>query len=107
VTRQRENDEVWGLYSPIPRSPHRVVLSWSSSPATTPIGGTVRTRSVDLAEDVQQGEQYAWTRLVVMETRDGRIASMCEFELDDEEAAFAFAEQRARAATSDSRSIGM
>jgi hypothetical protein len=54
-----------------------------------------------------EGEQYAWTRLVVMAIRDGRIASMCEFELDDEEAAFAFAEQQARAATSDSRSIGV
>ena len=35
------------------------------------------------------------------------MASMREFELDDEKAAFAFAEQRARAATSDSRSIAM
>ena len=53
-----------------------------------------------------EGEQYAWTRLVVMAIRAGRIASMCQFE-DDEDAAFAFAEQRARAATSYSRSIGM
>ncbi len=48
-----------------------------------------------------EGEQYAWTKILVIETRDGRLASMCEFDLDDEEAAFAFAEQRARAATGD------
>lgn len=43
-----------------------------------------------------EGEQYAWTRLLVIETRDGRLASMYQFELDDEEAAFAFADRRAR-----------
>ena len=36
-------------------------------------------------------------RIVVTEIRDGRIVSMCEFELDDEEAAFAYAEERMRA----------
>lgn len=41
------------------------------------------------------GERYAWTRLLVVEIRDGRLASMCEFEHDDEEGAFAYAEQRA------------
>ena len=30
-------------------------------------------------------EQYAWARLYVTEFRDGRLTSMCEFELDDEE----------------------
>ena len=30
--------------------------------------------------------------------RDGRLASMCEFELEDEEAAFAYADERMRAA---------
>ncbi len=44
-----------------------------------------------------EGEQYAWTRLVVIEIRDGKVALMCEFELDDEEAAFAFVEERMRA----------
>ena len=28
----------------------------------------------------EDGEQYAWTRLCVFEIRDGRIASLCEFE---------------------------
>ncbi|MDQ1447044.1 MAG: hypothetical protein QOC79_15, partial [Actinomycetota bacterium] len=46
------------------------------------------------------GEQYAWTRVLVAEVRDGRLASMCEFELDDEESAFAYAEERMRAASS-------
>lgn len=53
-----------------------------------------------------EGEQYAWTRLLVIEIRDGRLALMCEFELDDEEAAFAFAEQGSRTATGDNRSGG-
>ncbi|MEB3983033.1 AAA family ATPase [Mycobacterium sp. 663a-19] len=43
-----------------------------------------------------EGERYAWTRLLVIGTRDGRLALLCEFELDDEDAAFAFAERRAQ-----------
>ncbi|OQZ91701.1 hypothetical protein BST11_07360 [Mycobacterium alsense] len=43
------------------------------------------------------GERYAWTRLHVVEFRDVRIESMCEFEIDDEAAAFALAEERMRA----------
>ena len=44
------------------------------------------------------GEQYAWTRLFVFEARDGRCTGLCEFEVDDAAAAFAYAEERARAA---------
>jgi hypothetical protein len=44
----------------------------------------------------QDGEQYAWTRLLVTGHRDGRFASMCEFDLEDEKAAFAYAEERMR-----------
>lgn len=40
------------------------------------------------------GEQFAWTHLVVLEIRCDRIASMCEFELDDEDAAFAYVQER-------------
>ena len=46
------------------------------------------------------GEQYAWTRLYVVEVRDGRNVASCEFEIDDEEAAFAYAEERVRATAS-------
>ena len=46
------------------------------------------------------GEEYAWTRLLAIEIRDGRLASMCEFELENEEQAFAYAEERVRAASS-------
>jgi class 3 adenylate cyclase/ketosteroid isomerase-like protein len=42
------------------------------------------------------GEEYAWTRILVCEFRDGRFASMCEFDIEDEESAFAYAEERAR-----------
>jgi len=41
------------------------------------------------------GERYTWTRLYVFEIRDGRGVASCEFELDDEAAAFAYAEERA------------
>ncbi|WP_235629786.1 nuclear transport factor 2 family protein [Mycolicibacterium novocastrense] len=42
------------------------------------------------------GERYSWTRLMVFEVRDGRMASMCIFEPDDEDAAFAYAEELVR-----------
>ncbi len=48
----------------------------------------------------RDGEQYTWTRLHVFEVRNGRGAALCEFEIDDEEAAFAYAEERMRAASS-------
>ena len=48
----------------------------------------------------EDGEQFKWLFLVVFEARDGRVASMCEFELDDEDGAFAYAEERVRATTS-------
>jgi class 3 adenylate cyclase/ketosteroid isomerase-like protein len=48
----------------------------------------------------QDGELYAWTRILVLEINDGRIASMCEFEIDDEASAFAYAEERTRAMSS-------
>ncbi len=47
----------------------------------------------------RDGEQYAWTRIPVIEIRDGRLALMCQFEPDDEEAAFAYAAERVRAAS--------
>ena len=47
----------------------------------------------------QDGTQYAWTRISVAEVRDGRVAYVRQFELEDEEAAFAFAEERARKTT--------
>ena len=34
-----------------------------------------------------KGEQYEWTRIVVGEIRNGRLASACQFEMEDEAAA--------------------
>ena len=45
-----------------------------------------------------------WTKVYAGEVRDGRLASMCEFDLEDEEAAFAYAEERMRASASRLRS---
>jgi hypothetical protein len=44
----------------------------------------------------RDGEQYAWTRLLVFEIGDGRCTGVCAFDLDDEAAAFAYAEERVR-----------
>jgi hypothetical protein len=44
----------------------------------------------------QDGEQYAWTRLVVGEVAGGRVTAMCTFEPEDEDAAFAYADERVR-----------
>jgi ketosteroid isomerase-like protein len=46
----------------------------------------------------RDGERYAWTLIDVAEIRDGRVAFTCQFELDDEAAAFAYAEECIRAA---------
>ena len=45
----------------------------------------------------REGEQYEWSRIIVGEVRDRRIASLCDFEIDDEAQAFAYAEERMRA----------
>jgi hypothetical protein len=44
------------------------------------------------------GEQFAWTRIYVGEIADGRVARACEFDIDDEDAAFAYAEEQVRRA---------
>jgi hypothetical protein len=46
------------------------------------------------------GEDYTWTRIYVGEFRDGLVASVYEFDIEDEYSAFAYAEERMRAATS-------
>ena len=39
-------------------------------------------------------EAFTWSRLYVAEVRDGQSVSLCEFDVDDEAAAFAYAEDR-------------
>jgi hypothetical protein len=46
----------------------------------------------------KDGEPYAWAKLLVFELSDGKVASMCTFELEDEKAAFAYVEERMRRA---------
>ena len=48
----------------------------------------------------RNGEKLSWSRLWAGETHGGRFTSLCEFDADDEEAAFAYAEERMRAAAS-------
>ena len=60
------------------------VLRWLSPNCCVGLGDA---RAVGL-----DGEDYEWTRLYVGECRDGLLASVRQFELDDEEAAFAYAD---------------
>ncbi|WP_319433046.1 AAA family ATPase [Mycobacterium sp. RTGN5] len=46
------------------------------------------------------GENYAWSRLYATQVRDGQFTSLCEFDIDDEDAALAYAEELARKSTS-------
>ncbi len=72
--------------------------AWSSAMCwLSPTWGVARLEREAVGRD---GEKYAWARLQVVEFRDGRLASLCRFEVDDEEAAFAYAEERVRAASS-------
>ncbi len=72
--------------------------AWSSAMCwLSPTWGVARLEREAVGRD---GEKYAWARLQVIEFRDGRLASLCRFEVDDEEAAFAYAEERARATSS-------
>lgn len=48
----------------------------------------------------RDGEKFEWTRLYVGEIRNGLARSVCDFDLEDEEAAFAYAEERVQAASS-------
>ncbi|OYN82102.1 AAA family ATPase [Mycolicibacterium sphagni] len=47
-------------------------------------------------ERAADDEIYAWTRIYVGQVRDGRFTSLCEFDVHDEEAAFAYAEELTR-----------
>lgn len=46
------------------------------------------------------GETYGWSRLYAGEIRGGLFTSLCEFDADDENAAFAYAEEQMRTVTS-------
>ena len=72
--------------------------AWSSAMCwLSPTWGVARLEREAVGRD---GERYAWARLQVVEFRDGRLASLCRFEVDDEDAAFAYAEEKVRAASS-------
>ncbi|MFV9636443.1 AAA family ATPase [Mycobacterium neumannii] len=72
------------------------VRSWHSAEHwVSPTVAVTRHEREAMGRD---GERYAWTRLIVGEFRDGRATHMCEFDVDDEAAAFAYAEERVRRA---------
>jgi len=48
----------------------------------------------------RDGERYAWVRLYVAELRAALVTSVCEFDVEDEEQAFVYAEERMRAPAS-------
>lgn len=72
--------------------------TWNSAVCwLSPTCGVCRNEREGTGRD---GEKYAWSDLEVFVIRDGRVASACMFELDDEESAFAYAEDRVRRAES-------
>ncbi|GAY17506.1 AAA family ATPase [Mycobacterium sp. shizuoka-1] len=44
----------------------------------------------------RNGARYAWSRLYVTRAQDGLFTALCEFDADDEDAAFAYAEEIAQ-----------
>ncbi len=64
---------------------HRIKAMRWVSPNCCITHGDVRAIGLD-------GEDYEWTGLFVGEFRDGLLASVRQFELDDEDAAFAYAD---------------
>jgi hypothetical protein len=68
------------------------VRSWNSAECwLDSMCGVVRHEREAVGLD---GERYTWTQLFVFEFADGRCVGLCEFELDDEAAAIAYAEER-------------
>ena len=59
------------------------------SPTTVVARGETRAIGPD-------GEEYTWTRIFVDECRDGLLVMLRQFDIDDEEAAFAHAEELSR-----------
>ena len=83
------------------RRPEAMVAStrtWPSAVCWLPNGWfVVRLEREAVGRD---GETYAWTWLNVSAVRDGRFESSCLFDPEDEEAAFAYAEERMQATAS-------
>jgi hypothetical protein len=72
--------------------------SWNSAACwLSPECGVLRHEREAFGGD---GEHYRWTFVVVLEAAGGRATHLCQFELDDEAEAFAYAEERAREAES-------
>ncbi len=69
----------------------RSVQSWFS--ALHWLSPTVHVGRLEREGVGHDGEQYAWTRILVNQYRDGRLASICEFDAEDDAAAFAYADE--------------
>ncbi|UUO00526.1 hypothetical protein M4D79_16360 [Mycolicibacterium novocastrense] len=70
--------------------------SWHS--AEVWVSPTVAVTRHEREATGHDGERYEWTRLIVGEFRDGRTRHLCEFDVDDEASAFAYAEELVRRA---------
>ena len=83
------------------RRPEAMVVSTRTWPSAlcslSPNWFVVRLEREAVGRD---GETYAWTWLTVSAVRDGRFESSCVFDVEDEDAAFAYAEERMRATAS-------
>lgn len=59
-----------------------------------PNWAVIRYQRVAVGRD---SEDYQWDRICVCEVRNGRLCYICDFDLEDEDAAFAYAEECAQA----------
>ena len=69
------------------------VRSWFS--AIHWLSATVHVGRLEREGLGSDGERYAWTRILVNQYRDSRLASICDFDAEDEAAAVTYAEELA------------
>ena len=67
----------------------RTLRDYVSVPGVYPVG------RMDRDGGGHDGERYTWARVLVGTYRDGRLAMLCDFDTDDEDAAFTYAHEMA------------
>ncbi len=97
AAQERSLDDFFGWLQERARQVSSVKNTVSAIRWLSPECAVVRT---DVRAVGSDGEEYVWTRIHTGEFRDGLIACTRRFEIDEEAAAFAYAEERVRASAS-------
>ena len=56
------------------------------------VSPTVQVMRMEREGIGRDGEKYAWSRVLVSTWKDGRLAALYDFDADEEDAAFAYAD---------------